>query len=347
MKEKIGFLAIGQAGGNIGLLLQEKGYTVLFINTSEEDLNLLENAKFKYHITGGEGCNRDRNKAKQLVIEDYDNIAQEIDNKVKADILFCIFSSGGGTGSGAGPMLMDLLIDDGKKVGAITVAPSINEPVKRQINFYECFSELDGISGSSSIFAIDNDKGDKMQLNPLFVDAFTAFLDIPEKHKSEKGNIDRAEIKETLSAHGISIVTTTEEKGISALIKTYGNNIYAPLEADRVIKYITLSSTEEISNVELEKAVGVTVDTFQTYNDEMTICMLSGLSFPKARLDAALQKIEANKDTIIKNLSAPGESVLKNNVNFLSGITGTGKSQATTADQKPKTKRDITNKYLK
>lgn len=31
MRNEIGFIAIGQAAGNIGLLLEEKGYNVLFI----------------------------------------------------------------------------------------------------------------------------------------------------------------------------------------------------------------------------------------------------------------------------------------------------------------------------
>lgn len=345
MKEKIGFLAIGQAGGNIGLLLQEKGYSVLFINTSQEDLDTLVKAKYKYHITGGEGCNRDRHKAKQLVIDDYDNIAQEIDNKINRDIIYCIFSVGGGTGSGAGPMLMELLIDEGKKVGAITVIPSILEPIKRQINFYECFTELDGIESSSSIFAIDNDKGDKLELNLLFVDAFTALLEIPEKHKSEKGNIDMAEIKEALSSHGTSIVTTTKDKDASDLFKTFSNNIFAPIESDRVIKYITISSMDDICSTELEKATGITVDTFQTYNDEMTICMLSGLSYPKKRLFDTLQKIEVNRDTIIKNLAAPQETSMKNNINFLFEFSNSKPTVQT--DQKHKTKRDITSKYLR
>lgn len=343
MKSKIGFLAIGQAGGNIGQLLEAKGYTVLFINTSKEDLNTLDKAKFKYHITGGEGCNRDRHKAKQLVIDDFDNIAQEIDNKLKTDIIYCIFSSGGGTGSGAGPMLMDLLIDDGKTVGGITILPAIAESVKAQINFYECFAELTAIENSSGVFGIDNDKGDKLSLNPQFVDTFTAFLDIPDKHKSDKGNIDKAEIKEALKSHGMAIVTQTKDKDISALIQSFHNNIYAPIEADRIIQYITLSSICDINHAELEKEVGTPVDTYQTYNEDMTICMLSGLSYPKTRLDAALNKINANKDTILKNLTATKESAIKGNVNFLAGLS----SKPVAPEQKHKTKRDITNKYLK
>ena len=60
MKNKIAFVAVGQAGGNIGQLFEQKGYNVLYINTSQEDLDTLEKAKFKYHIPNGEGCNKDR-----------------------------------------------------------------------------------------------------------------------------------------------------------------------------------------------------------------------------------------------------------------------------------------------
>ena len=104
MKKKIAFIAIGQAGGNIGQLFEERGFSVLYLNTSEEDLSTLKKAKYKYHITGGEGCNKDRKKAKQLIIDDYDQIAAEMDAKLDAEIVFIIFASGGGTGSGAGPM---------------------------------------------------------------------------------------------------------------------------------------------------------------------------------------------------------------------------------------------------
>ena len=85
MKNKIAFVAVGQAGGNIGQLFEQKGYNVLYINTSQEDLDTLEKAKFKYHIPNGEGCNKDRRKAKQLVIDDFDQIAAEIETKIKSD----------------------------------------------------------------------------------------------------------------------------------------------------------------------------------------------------------------------------------------------------------------------
>ena len=149
MKKKIGFVAIGQAGGNIGKLFESKGFTVLYLNTSQEDLQTLKNAKYTYHIAGGEGCNKDRNKAKKLVIDDFENISKEIYEKMDVSMIYVIFASGGGTGSGCGPMLIDLLLDDIsggnsciESVGAITVIPGEKESVKEHINCYEWLEDL-------------------------------------------------------------------------------------------------------------------------------------------------------------------------------------------------------------
>ena len=195
MKEKIGFIAIGQAGGNIGKLFEDRGFSVLYLNTSQEDLQTLKDVKFAYHIAGGEGCNKDRTKAKQLVIEDFENISKEIYEKMDVSMVYVIFSSGGGTGSGCGPMLVDLLlgdIEDGEErieaVGAITILPGENESVKAHINSYECLQELTGIENMAGTIIIDNSRGEKLHLNKQLVKVFCDFLDIPRLHHDERGN---------------------------------------------------------------------------------------------------------------------------------------------------------------
>ena len=112
MKETVGFIAVGQGGGNIGYLFEQKGHSVIYINTSKEDLDTLDNAKHTYHIPGGEGCNKNRKKAKNLIIQDFDNVLLQVKEKITEEIVFIIFSSGGGTGSGAAPMLTDFLIQN-------------------------------------------------------------------------------------------------------------------------------------------------------------------------------------------------------------------------------------------
>lgn len=343
MKSKIAFVAVGQAGGNIGRLFEQKGFSVLYANTSQEDLDTLEQAKFKYHITGGEGCNKDRRKAKQLIVEDFDNIAAEIESKIKADMIFIIFASGGGTGSGAGPMLADLLIDEGKTIGAITILPAPEESVKSHINSYECFSELTEITGTGACFIVDNANGEKLGLNSDFAEAFAAFLEIPAKHKSVKGNIDKAEIEETLKAHGMAVVVRQKAQESAEVIQAIKDNAFAPLEADRAVKYITVSMSGNVNMADLEKAIGTPIDNFQTFNDEETICCVSGLTYPQARLDEVYNKVSENKEQIKKNLAATRETGLKKDVNFLSDREPLKKKSEA---PKPKTRRDIMNKYL-
>ncbi len=343
MKKKISFIAVGQAGGNIGQLFDKKGFPVLYVNTSKEDLDTLENAKYKYHVTGGEGCNKDRHKAKQLIIDDFDNIAGEIESKVKADLMLVIFASGGGTGSGAGPMLIDLLIGEGETVGAVTVIPGPEESVKSHINSYECFSELTEISQTAACFILDNDKGDKLELNAAFVDDFSAFLEIPEKHKSVKGNIDKAEIMETLKAHGMAILARDNSKESAGIIQALKSGIYAPADPDGAVKYITASMAGNVCMADIEKAIGTPIDNFQTFNAEETICCISGLTYPQARLDLVYAKVADNKDVIKKNLAAARESGMKKDVNFLNEMEPQTKKQET---KKPQSRRDIMSKYL-
>ena len=321
MNNKIGFIAVGQAGGNIGSKLEAVGYDVLFLNTSDEDLSTLE-TKFKYHIKGGEGCNKDRNKAKELVIGDFESIAKEIVEKVNKDFIYVIFSSGGGTGSGASPMLIDVLIQHmDKAVGAITIIPGENEPLKTHINAYECFREIEGIDGMASTIVLDNNACEnKFSINKSFVDSLQGLMDMPN-YKDIRGNIDKAEVMELISARGMLVVTQTDktEANLSNIVEGIKKNIYAPIESDKVIKYLGLLAAKPVDISELKKEVGSYIDAFQGYGDE-TICVLSGLSFPFTRLNAIKQKVIDNQEIIQRNLQATSETRLNSNINFLDGF---------------------------
>lgn len=347
MKNKIAFIAVGQAGGNIGKIFEEKGYSVLYMNTSKEDLNTLTVAKYKYHITGGEGCNHDRKKAKQLVIDDFDNIAFKIDNTVNAELVYVIFASGGGTGSGAGPMLCDLLIDDGRTVGAITVIPAKEESVKAHINSYECFQELTKIDGLASCFVMDNDNGDKIGINDRFVNDFCDFLSVPDTYRSVKGNIDKAEVMETLKSHGMAIVTHLCADESAEVINWVKNStVFAPMESDRTVKYIAACLSGDVCISDMEMEFGTPMDTFSTFNDDGDIiCCISGLSYPVTRLEQVYDKVEANKDVVVNNIRSTHSASLSKDVNFLDGI----EQQVRKSDdneKKPMSRRSIMSKYL-
>lgn len=347
MKDRIAFIAVGQAGGNIGSLFERKGFKVLYINTSKEDLDIT-NGKHKYHIQGGDGCNKDRNKAKQLIINDFENIYNEIKSKIDAELIYVIFASGGGTGSGSSPMLAELMLQEGSAVGMICVIPDENESIKTHINCYECFTEINDIEGLSSCFFLDNKNKNKMAINGIFVDMFMSFISIPDKYKSVKGNVDKAEIMETLKANGTSLIVSSDES--SEFIGKFKNNIFAPMQDDKKVKYITASLTKDIEVSDIEKTVGVPFDVFKTYNKDKNICCVSGMSFPEGRLESVLEKINKNKEIIEKSISSSKISNMKKNLDFLSEINSKYKresQQKLSSAKKTTSREDIMSKYLK
>lgn len=359
MKDRIGFVAVGQAGGNIGMKLEQKGYKVMYINTSQEDLDTLGLAKFKHHIKGGEGCNKDRLKAKQALIDDYDTVRRKV-QEFFGDIkfIYVIFSSGGGTGSGEGPMLSDLLLGDcvdgflkAENVGIITILPSLKEPVKANLNSYECFNELRKIDGLSGSFVIDNNLGDKMVLNGQFVHALTSFFDIPNKHKSERGNIDKAEIMETIKPSGMIKIAQLPGKDSRTenIIDKLEHGIFAESERDGIIKYITVSQAGNFDIARLQQETGMPIDIFQTYNDHATICCLSGLTLPATRLEKTYQMIEENKEKVLRSMNANTQIEMREGINFLQdsarskSVRETRNSDTSTSSR---SRRDLMQKYL-
>ena len=92
-----------------------------------------------------------------------------------------------------------------------------------------------------------------------------------------------------MSAHGMAVIAAAP--GIPALFDDLQNSIFAKIEHDGNIEYSTVSLgdesiTENQIQSDLEKTFGMPKDRFTTYNSRgTTICMLSGLSYPKSRLD--------------------------------------------------------------
>jgi len=344
MKKNIGFITIGQAGGNIGLLFQELGYKVLFMNTSQEDLDTLKGAKQTYHIKNGEGCNKDRDKAKSLIFEDFSAISKQIlQNFKEEEFIYVIFSSGGGTGSGSSPMLIELLIQHlDKKVGAITILPNRNEPSKPFINAYECFTELEGIENVCATFILDNNSNhDKLLINIEFVDLFDSFINI-SGHYDTSGNIDTAEMKELLSTRGAAIISKIAKStsSTSSLLESVNKNIFAPLEGDKVIKYIGISTSAQIDTGDVMQEVGTCLDVYQATNPDDTVAIFCGLSFPYAVLEQFRESIESSREAITKSLTTTAEIKLSGGVNFLTNVRSNGVTP-------PKEKTEINDVFAK
>ncbi len=339
MKKEIGFVAIGQAGGNIGKLFEKMGYTVLYINTSEEDLRTLPDAAHKYHLEGGEGCNKDRTKAKKLLACNIEKVIKEVSGKVPQNMVFTIFSAGGGTGSGIGPMLTDILRQDlDKMAGAVTILPGENESVKAHVNAWDCVRELADIEETGACFFIDNNTMKaKMKLNEIFVRLMDEFISIPEKKASAFGNIDRAEIKEVLSTRGAAVISRTSKQDTTTarVIEHLRKGIFAEMDEVKAVKYMAIlaaGSQAAINLQALQAEFGIAYDIFQGFEAEQTICCLSGLRFPFSRMEKIKTKAMENQEDIVNSINAVNINPMGEGVDLFAKVKKPEKKKGSSRD---------------
>lgn len=309
MKESLLFIGIGQGGSNIVNLFDKKGYLTFYLNTSNDDLSLID-SEFKYHVPGGRGCNKDRKKALQYAQNYYEEITNTIDSNFPTqDVVYLVFTLGGGTGSGLGPILLEILSmkNPDKKYNGIVVLPGLNESVKTRINAIESYKQLSMADGLNNLFVISNDyHSNKIKINKEFVDLFDEFMNITKA--DERGIIDKAELELLLTTKGTTIISKIKEKKVNN--KPVGEDelnfnitfkkLMFPYD-NKGCKYIGLSTTSDNANneiKELEKTFGKPIDTFIGYNEKNTMAIISGMKMPINVINELSKSVEKDKSSI-------------------------------------------------
>ena len=330
LKGRVGFVAIGAYGGNQGELFSKAGYSVVFINTAQQDLDSLTDIpdSDKYHIPGGEGCSKDRSKSKTIFSEDLDNVINVIKDKlVGLDYIFIIGSCGGGTGSGILASMKRIIVSElePKACMVITVLPNTRtESLKALENAYNTLCEIEQLEEPGATFILDNDRlGDKLKINELFFTYLDALL--TNNSTSKYGNADTEEIQVMLQTPGIAVITLLDrdKTNTQQIINSFQNNIYAPLEEDKVLTYsmiICAGLGAGVNTEEINAEFGKPYDCFRGYESDITICMLSGLSLPYTKLKEIQKQLESSKDTINRNRAAKSEKRLTSKFEFFEPV---------------------------
>ncbi|MBO8161354.1 MAG: hypothetical protein H0Z24_06920 [Thermosipho sp. (in: Bacteria)] len=317
MKERILFVCVGQAGGNIGQLLAKKGYITYYINTSYDDLSTIKaDSTFKYHVPGASGCNHDRQKAISYTKQFYQNIIDSIETKFPVqDIIFFVFSLGGGTGSGISPVLLDLLSQKNphKTYGAIVVMPSSDESLKIQVNALECYKQLMSVEGLKNLYVLDNHKSTNIfEINQRFVELFDDFMNITNPDK--RGIIDNAEINTILNTRGNVFIGKIKELSslqldfhkeneetpivsFSWILDNYiDNSIFTQFQPG--CRYLAISTANDIDIKIIEKRFGKPLDIFRGYNDTHNLIIAAGMPFPKFALKKLADTVKKEQKNI-------------------------------------------------
>lgn len=287
---------------------------------------------------------RKEKKAKQLLAENncenFDLLINEIKERFKdCRVIFLMESSGGGSGSAIVPATkMRLQAETDKIICVVTCMPDDNASMKEYMNCYEFFQELESIEGGGATFIIDNNKNkEKLVLNEQFACYLDAFLNC--ETTSTRGVVDRAEIENVLSQKGTCIVNKqgSDKATTQTVIGRIRDNIYVPLENDGVVANIALvNSNNNVRLNEIIENVGKPLATFEGWEYDATVLAISGCSLPYKKLEEIKQKIEDNKDTIKRNLTATSERKLTGSIDFLGDITA-----EKTKTEKKKSTRDL------
>ncbi len=236
-KAEIKVCGVGGAGGNtISRLMQVGivGAETISINTDAQDLLYTDSDNkilIGRDVTGGLGSGADPKVGGEAAKESKDEIKKSLEG---ADMVFVNCGLGGGTGTGASPIVADIA----KKLGALTVGivtlPFTMEGKQRSRNAQEGLESLESVV--DTLIVIPNDK--LLEIVPD-VSVTTAFKVADEiLVNAVKGiaelitkpglvNLDFADIRSVMGSGGLAMIgmgeSDTENRAIESVEKALSN----------------------------------------------------------------------------------------------------------------------------
>lgn len=300
LQSMIRFLAVGAAGANVTQMLERRGFKTYYINLAQQDLDLISSPN-KYHIPGGEGASKNRQKAKTVLSQCVEEVVELLEKQIPEQYIFIVYSLAGGTGSGLGAFLAEMFArNPEKKVGLVVILPAMSESLQARVNTYEALSEIMRIKSQlGSIFILDNNqREDKLSINRSFAELFESYINIGS-FSSIRGVIDLAEQKTLLETPGVAMIHKITQGGADKLLPTLNQGVYTPIEPNKKVRYIALSQSDKdlVSIESISDVVGEPIDTFCGYGNEVeTVLYLAGLSFPKTFIEKLAASIQAEQE---------------------------------------------------
>jgi cell division protein FtsZ len=235
-------VGVGGGGGNmIGHMINEgvTGIEMILVNTDAQVLSESSNAtkiQIGAKLTKGLGAGMKPNIGKDSALENYDDIRAALDG---ADIVFISAGLGGGTGTGAAPVVAQIA----KEVGALTISvvtkPFMFEGRKRLKLAESGLEELK--KESDSIVVIPNDKllsiidrklGMKESfkiVDSVLAQAVSGTSGVILSSGDNDINLDFADLQTVMSHKGMALMGVGEHEGENAAYEAIKAAIESPL----------------------------------------------------------------------------------------------------------------------
>ncbi len=278
---KIKVIGVGGGGGNMINHMIREGVKDIDLIVANTDGQALEDSLAPYKIklginaTGGQGAGMMPEKGREAALESFEELRSMLKG---ADMVFISAGLGGGTGTGAAPIIAQVA----KEVGALTVSivtsPFRFEGKKRTAIAKEGLEELK--RESDSIIVIPNEKllsiveknlGIKdsfRMVDNILAQAVGGISNVIISHGENDINLDFADIKTVMNHRGMALMGTGRSVGKNAAYDAAKVAIESPL----------------LDNISIDGATGILVH-FYIHPD-----------YPLMEISEAMEVIEENAD---------------------------------------------------
>ncbi len=303
-KAKLRVVGIGGGGGNCINNMIEKGLQSVEFVAINTDLQALEKNRATKKIqigkslTRGLGAGADPSIGQKAAEEDAEEISQVLSG---SDMVFLTLGEGGGTGTGAAPVVASIAKSIGAVVVAIVTKPFTSEGKKRMFQAETGISELK--KNVDTLIVIPNQKLlSIVERNTPLVEALNRANDI--LYNATRGiselitvpgfiNVDFADVKTVMKESGDALMGSSVAVGENRAIDAANGAISSPLLEDVSINgargvlvnitgssSMTMSEFDEAANVVRSNAgedanviLGAVID--DNLNDEMRVTVIA------------------------------------------------------------------------
>jgi cell division protein FtsZ len=277
MGARIKVVGVGGGGSNAVARMVQAGLTgveFMVVNTDAQALRA-NPAPVKIQIgaklTKGLGAGADPNVGRMAALEDTDSLIQALSG---ADMVFVTTGLGGGTGTGAAPVIASLATELGALTVAVVTRPFRFEGKKRS---RQAEDGLDALREAvDTVITIPNERLlGVIDRSTSMLDAFTTADDV--LRQAIQGisdlilvpgliNLDFADVKTIMSGMGVAMMGTAMAEGASRAVDAANRAISSPLLEDTSVNgargvIVNVTGGPDMSLVEVNEALTIIHET--------------------------------------------------------------------------------------
>ncbi|MBN1522567.1 MAG: cell division protein FtsZ [Candidatus Aureabacteria bacterium] len=268
---RIKVIGVGGGGTNaVNRMIATSIKNVAFssVNTDVQGLGMAlseEKIQIGRELTGGLGSGADPHIGREAALQSLEMLAESIDG---TDILFLTAGFGGGTGTGAAPVIAQIAREMDILCIAVVTRPFTFEGKKREINAMEGLEELK--AHVNTMICIPNDKVlELIEEETPFTDAFKVTDDIIASTVrnitriiTEPGliNLDFADLRTIMNIKGESVLSFGEGRGKNKAMNAVDAALTSVLIDEKTIRgakglLLSVTGGEDLTLFEVNNAV--------------------------------------------------------------------------------------------